>query len=81
MPKGSAGGDQIHVTDSQLDFSGGIDSNVVTTIASQSNPTGLKRNQTAWLINATVRDGGITQRGGWTLQQTIADGSAIYQGG
>src|SRR5882724_2114933 len=75
------GGEQVHVTDSQLDWSGGVDSNVVTTIASPSNPTGLQRDELAWLINAGVRDGGITQRSGWTLMMTVADGSGIYQGG
>lgn len=74
-------GDDVHITDAQLDWGGGIDSNVVTTIATEANPTGLKRNQLAWLINATVRDGGITQRAGWNLLMTIADGSSIYQGG
>lgn len=74
-------GDQVHVTDSQQSWSGGVDSNVPTTIATEANPEGLKRNEVAWLINAGVRDGGITQRAGWNLLMTIADGSAIYQGG
>lgn len=53
------------ITTGQVDFSGGVDSNRVPTIASPGNPHGLKPNQLAWLINGTVRGGGITQRTGW----------------
>lgn len=64
-----------------MDWSGGVDSIKVTTIASQSNPDGLARNELAWLINATVRDGGIMPRAGWQPTGQVTDGTALYQGG
>jgi len=64
-----------------MDFSGGVDSLKVTTVASERVPNGLQRNQLAWLDNATVRDGGITQRYGWQPIGDMAEGSALYQGG
>ncbi len=72
---------QIRITDGQVDFSGGIDSGRVPTIQSDQNPTGLPRNQLAWLTNATVRGGGITQRTAWTKLAKVHDGSVVYQGG
>lgn len=65
--------------DGSQDFSGGVDSIKVTTVQSQSNPNGLGRNQQAWLVNATVRDGGITPRFGWQPKGVIHDGSALFQ--
>ncbi len=56
---------EVTIVDGSLDFSGGVNSNSVTTIASERNPNGLRRNQVAWMNNATVRNGGITQRTGW----------------
>ena len=76
-----ANSSEIRLTDGQVDFSGGVDSGRVPSIQSEQNPTGLPRNQLAWLANATVRGGGITQRTGWTKLATVNDGSAIYQGG
>lgn len=67
--------------DGSLDFSGGVDSLKVTTIQSSQNPNGLARNELAWLINATVRDGGISQRYGWNPIGTAHDGSVVFQGG
>jgi len=67
--------------DGSLDFSGGVNSVKVTTIESARNPTGLKRNELAWLQNGTVRDGGITPRAGWQPLGKVHDGSALYQGG
>ena len=49
----------VTITDGSLSFSSGVDSIKVTTIASARNPQGLGRDQLAWLINGTVRDGGI----------------------
>lgn len=74
-----AASEPIVIVDGTQDFSGGVDSVKVTTIASDSNPNGLGRNQLAWLINATVRDGGITPRTGWRVVGTIHDGSALFQ--
>lgn len=63
-----------------MDWSGGVDSLRVTTIQSQLNPTGLSRNQLAWLDNATVRDGGITPRGGYNQLGTVSSANGFYQG-
>lgn len=68
-------------TDGSTDFSGGVDSIKTTTVASDSNPNGLGRNQLAWLANMTVRDGGITPRNGWFFKGKISDGSALFQDG
>lgn len=67
--------------DGSLDWSGGVDSIKTPTIASQNNPNGLLRNQLAWLINGTVRDGGITTRWGWQPVGKVHNSSALYQGG
>lgn len=67
--------------DGSLDWAAGVDSIRVTTIASETNPHGLPRNMLAWLENATVRDGGITQRWGWQPLGKIHDSSGLYQGG
>jgi hypothetical protein len=53
------------IVDGQLGWSRGVDSSRVKTIASQAYPDGLPRDALAWLINGTVRGGGITQRTGW----------------
>lgn len=74
-------GNVAYLTDAQNSFSGGCDSVKVTTIASPAFPEGLGRTETAWLINAGVRDGGITQRSGWSLLMTVDKGTGIYQGG
>jgi len=52
-------------SDGSVDWSGGVNSIKVPTVASDFNPNGLARNELAWLVNATVRDGGIKPRGGW----------------
>ena len=63
MANGNGNGTRI--VDGQLDWSGGIDSGRVPTMASEEFPTGLKRNQLAWLTNGEVRGGGVAQRTGW----------------
>lgn len=68
------------IVDGQMDWSGGVDSSRVTTIASEVNPNGLKRNMLAWLNNGSVRGGGINQRLGWQPITTIVD-SGLYQAG
>ena len=67
--------------DGSVDFSGGVNSLKVTTIQSDQNPNGLARNELAWLINGSVRDGGITPRGGWSPIKQVGNGSFAYQGG
>lgn len=86
---------QVVSADGSMDFSGGVNSLRVTTIQSDLNPNGLPRNCLAWLINANVRDGGISCRTGWRLLGTVHSGinerndkwggtigaPALYQGG
>lgn len=57
MPDSSA-----RLVTGSIDFSGGVDSARVPTIASPENPNGIKPNQLPWLQNGTVRGGGITHR-------------------
>jgi hypothetical protein len=72
----------VRIPDGAMDFSYGVDSSRVTTVQSQITPQGLPRNSLAWLDNATVRGGGITQRNGWLkLFLAAAQGSGNYQGG
>ena len=71
---------QTFGTDGSLDFSHGVDSLKVTTIQSARNPNGLGRNQLAWMVNATVRDGGIFPRSGFQYLGTIHNPSGLFQG-
>lgn len=69
------------IIDGSLDFSGGVNSYVPTTLASERNPNGLKRNQVAWMNNCTVRGGGITQRAGWRRLGAYPEGAVgLYHG-
>lgn len=69
------------IIDGSLDFAGGVNSYVTPTIASERNPNGLKRNQLAWMDNATVRGGGITQRPGWLKNGNYPAGAVgLFQG-
>jgi len=68
------------LTDGSFDWSAGVNSSKVTTLASPMNPNGLSRNELAWLVNGTVQDGGITQRTGWSLNGRMADGTTLFQG-
>lgn len=70
----------VVMADGSLDWSGGVDSVKVATIQSQANPNGLARNQLAWLDNATVRDGGITPRGGYSLVGAVHGAVGLFQG-
>lgn len=76
-------GNDVARRDGSLDFSGGVNSIAVTTLSDDDAPGRLKRNELAWLGNATVRDGGITQRAGIIKLATIStDGiaSKLFQG-
>lgn len=70
----------ITIIDGSLDFAGGVNSYVPTTVQSAKNPNGLRRNQVSWMDNATVRGGGILQRTGWKKQGTIKCDLGWYQG-
>ena len=73
--------DGIRIEDFQSAFDGGINSNVVPTVASQKNPNGLKRNQSAWITNGTVRGGGVMPRTGWNRLVRLAAPGAKWQFG
>jgi len=49
----------------QIDFSGGVNSNVIPIRTSDGNPHGLQDGQLAWGNNIVVRGGGISPRFGW----------------
>lgn len=68
------------IADGSFDFSGGVNSDVVTTVRSQLIPHGLRRDQLAWLANATVRTGSIYPRGGWLKAFDMLPGG-LWQGG
>src|SRR5262245_21415418 len=71
----------VNMPDGSMDWAGGVDSVRVPTIQSQANPNGLARNQLAWLDNATVRDSGISPRGGYSLLGTVHSPIGLWQGG
>lgn len=79
MGNNNGGGDQ-RIYDGQYSFDGGVSSGKTPTIASPNYPNGLARNQLAWLNNATVRGGGITQRTGWKPIIQNVDWPGIFQG-
>src|SRR5678816_2700529 len=68
----------LWMTDGQLSWEAGIDSNKPPTIASQEYPEGLKRTQLAWMGNATVRNGRISPRAGF---EPLVQGQAFAPGG
>lgn len=70
----------VIITDGSVDWSGGVDSIKATTIQSQRNPNGLERSELSWLDNATLRDGGITCRSGFSPVTTIHDSTGFFQG-
>lgn len=85
MPQGAS--DTETLRDGVCDFSGGVDSLKVPQLQSAVNPNGLSRNQLAWLINGTVRDGAISPRDGLTTRgifvgpkQLAAIYGTTYQG-
>lgn len=80
-----ANGNPIRLSDGQLIFSGGCDSNRLPTLQSPSLPEGLPRNQLSWIGNSVVRDGGIGQRPGFqplvqgVLWPGLFQGAHIYE--
>lgn len=55
----------VRITDGQGSFEGGVDSGRTPTLANQANQIGLRPNQLAWTVNATVRGGGVGCRTGF----------------
>ncbi len=74
-------GNGLRLVTGQLDFSEGVNSGRVTTIASPSLPQGIKPNQLAWGTNITVRGGGVRSRTGFKPLVQGANWSGLYQGG
>lgn len=70
----------VTMFDGSSSFEGGVKSLKVTTLASARTPNGLARNELGWLVNATVRDGGITQRTTWQPVCTVHDSTGVFQG-
>jgi len=76
-----ANGSDVRMIDGQFDWQAGVNSAKVKTIASQTYPKGLARDQLVWLVNGTVRGGGITQRTGFQPLVQGAPWTGLYQGG
>lgn len=68
------------VPDGSMDFAGGVDAQAIKAVRSEIIPHGLRRDQLAWLNNATVRNGCITQRAGWHKLSDLHNGG-LFQGG
>ncbi len=66
--------------DGTISFDGGCDSISVTTVSSAANPNGLQRNELAWMINCTCRDGGLSPRGGWLFRKMVWNNEGLHQG-
>lgn len=76
-----ANGEGQRIQDGSVNFEGGVNSGCVPTIVSDQNPTGLKRNQLAWLQNGTVRSGGISPRTGYLkLVEDFTGDTGLFQG-
>ena len=71
----------LRLTDGQFDWSLGVNSAVVRTKSLPILPNGVKPNQLSWLINGSVRGGGIGQRP--TFQSLIQNipWSGTFMGG
>src|SRR5512143_1568430 len=79
MPESSNG--NLRLVDGSTSYEGGVDSGRIPTIQSEDNPTGLRRNQLAWMSNATVRGGGISPRFGWLrCLKDFAGQDGLFQG-
>jgi hypothetical protein len=72
--------ESIRITDGSISFEGGIDSGRPPTLASESNPIGLKRNQVAWATNATMRGGAVRCRTGYEPVVQNVNWPGFFQG-
>lgn len=71
---------QTVIADGTWDFTGGVNSQAVTTVRSQLVPNGIRRDQLPWISNATVRGGVISPRNGWPFLLNLVK-SGLWQGG
>jgi hypothetical protein len=76
----AAGKKEERIIDGQADWSAGVDSGRIPTIASANYPQGLARDKLAWGNNLTVRGGGISPRTGYK-PVVKGLGTQLYQGG
>lgn len=71
----------VRLVTAQLDFSQGVNSNVIPIRTSDGVPHGLGDGALAWANNAVVRGGGISPRFGWVPVVENAGWSGLFQGG
>lgn len=70
------------VVTGQIAFEGGVDGGRVALLATEANPSGLRFNQLSWLVNGSVRGGGITPRAGWfNVASDFPSDASLFQGG
>ena len=71
----------IVYADGTFDFSSGVNAARVPTVQSVLNPHGLQRTALAWLMNGTMRGGGLQPRFGWNRLGEEGSGAALCPGG
>lgn len=77
----ASGNETLRLVDGSSSFDGGIDSGKVPTMENPQLPTGLKRNQLAWMTNCTVRSVGVLQRTGWLKAvEDFSGDNGLFQG-
>lgn len=74
-----ANGSVTRITTGQVDWSGGVNSDLAPTIRGADNPNGLGTNQLAWLRNGTVKQGTIAPRFGWQDLAAFVVGIGLLQ--
>ncbi len=71
----------VRDVDGQYSFENGVFGDRIRTIASPQLPNGIPRTGLSWLVNGTVRGGGVTQRTGWNpVVQNAPWPVATFQG-
>ena len=73
--------DGVRLLTAMLDFSGGVNSNVIPIRESDHNPNGLLENQLAWSNNCQMRGGGVYPRFGWIPKIVDYPWTGLFQGG
>ena len=58
----AANGSVVRISTGQLDWSGGVNSDLNPTIKGEANPNGLSQNQLAWGNSISVKSGCIAPR-------------------